>query len=310
MSDQVSEKKMEQRISETLKGVKPGSQEEADLSRQLAKEFGLEAMGEENGKSQVEEFFNDIDSDNQADEAATSELESELETIRSEPKYQYEREDGTVKHFDSREDYLEYKIGADANKWAAKYKELEARLNEQGKEPAQQNNQTDPRTLLFDEDILENEEWKPVVDRVTKAFEKYHALASQESQMREQKLQDALQQLQSQFGESSLRNEYGISKSQELDILEKQPTVVRESLSRLDPASRLAVLKQLGGIGEQKPSSLPRAVTPQQAHVEKSAVGNPDRDPEKALMSKFESLSNNEQLGILGQIFDQVQREN
>ena len=76
-------------------------------------------------------------------------------------------------------------------------------------------------------------------------------------------------------------------------------------MAKLDPTARLAVIRQLKGqeAAVQAPPPIPRAVPPQQAHVESSARGEPDRDPEAIFYEKFTKASEQDQLGLLGQLF-------
>jgi len=63
------------------------------------------------------------------------------------------------------------------------------------------------------------------------------------------------------------------------------------------------VIRQLKGpeAAAQAPPTIPRAVPPQQAHVESSARGEPDRDPMEAFEKKFYASNEKEQQNQLGQ---------
>jgi len=274
----------------------------------LANEMGIDQNVDRPMSDDAKSWLDDALDGGDIEDTAVSEQPTEHTTDKK--QWTYSREDGTEKVFDSHEDYLTYKIGADANKWQKRVAALEERLSQADEKPQQQPQQQDPRKLLFDEDVLESEEWKPVVDRVTKAFEKYHAMLTQDIEVREKKYNDAVQRLESQFGETSVRSEFGISKSKEQDILEKQPVAVREALNELPAAKRLAVLKQLvrDEVGIQ-PAKLPRAVTPQQAHVERSAINEEDIDREKAMEHKLMKMNEKDQLSVFGQLFKPMLQE-
>ena len=236
----------------------------------------------------------------------TTEPEPEQEHEAPEPQYKYTRDDGTVKEFADRESYLEYKIGADANKWANKFKELEAKVN-QGEQPQQTQPTQRPEELLFEESVLKNEEWSPVVQVMTKAFEKFYGLQSQELQAKFDALNNQFGELKMSATESAVRSEFGIDRATEQDILEKQPSVVRDSLAKLDPTARLAVIRQLKGQTEaatQAKPPMPRAVPPQQAHVESSARGEPDYDRANAVESKLWDMSESDRDKAFGKLFE------
>jgi len=304
MSD---EQQIEQRIEETLGGIEPGSAEEKMLSEQLARELGFEDFGKEPVNPAVRELLDSQEKiSNPSAETQVQEPEPEPEK-----RWTYTRDDGTVKEFDDRESYLEYKIGADANKKADEIRQLREMVEslKKGEQPQQQQTNQRPEELLFDKEVLENDEWKPVINVMTKAFEKFYGLQSQELQQKFEALDNQFGELKMSATESAVRSEFGIDRATEQEILEKQPQVVRDSLTKLDPTARLAVIRQLKGKAEapvQGTPPLPRAVPPQQAHVESSARGEPDRDPLEAFEKKFYEASESDQQVMLGQLFKSV----
>lgn len=302
MSD---EAQVEQKIADTLKDIEPGSSEEMRLSEQLAKELGFEIPSDAPIDPAVKELL-DAGKETPAEEAPVEALVEHP----TEQNWEYTHpETGKVHKFDNEADKLRMQIGADANKWKKRFDKLEAKVNEPGEQPTQPDQPVDPKALLFDEDIRGNEEWKPILNVLTTMMEKYHALSTHAQDTRFKGLTDQFDGLKGQVGETAARSEFGISHSDEAKILEKQPLKVQEGLAGLDWDVRLAVIQQFEGSKEavaKTPSPLPRAVSPQQAHVESSARGEPDRDPEAAFEEKFYAASERDQQTMLGQLFKQT----
>ena len=286
--------------------------EQKEMSNALIKELGY---GDELPEAEPD-WLKGIEMEQETPEEQTPETPEtgdEAGEAETGKKWTYTREDGTVKEFDSREDYLEYKIGADANKWAEKYRRLEEKLEALGEKPeaAKADVPPDPKELLFDEAVRKNEDWAPFLDVMTGAFSRFYGLLAQEQQAKTQELMQKYEALESKFGETAVRTEYGISKTEEQEVLEMQPRAVRESLMKLSAPERLAVIKQLAdkGKSEKEKPAIPKAVTPQQAHVERSAMGEPDRDPHDALAEKFDKMDFRSQLALLGQGWKQIQSD-
>ena len=300
MSDN-QEQAMESAISQKLDGVDLSSPEAQMLSAQLAKELGLDLDNGPQPSPEQKAMLGLLE-----DRQPQGPMDSPVEEPVQEAQYKYTRDDGTVKEFADRESYLEYKIGADANKWANKFKELEAKVN-QGEQPKQTQPAQRPEELLFEESVLKNEEWSPVVQVMTKAFERFYALQNQELQGKFDALNNQFGELKMSATESAVRSEFGIDRATEQEILEKQPSVVRDSLAKLDPTARLAVIRQLKGQTEaatQAKPTMPRAVPPQQAHVESSARGEPDYDRANAVESKLWDMSESDRDKAFGKLFE------
>jgi len=266
------------------------------LSHQLARELGFEGNESASVDPEIKALF----------EEPVPVVEEAPAPVEPAEQYTYTTDAGDVKTFPDEASYLRYKIGADGNRWSEKLRDLEAKMEQRAEAPTQNQAQpAKPQDLLFEEAVLNNEEWKPVVDVMTKAFEKFYALQSNELNGKFDALNNQFGELKVSATESAVRSEFGIDRATEQQILDKQPQVVRDGLASLDPAARLAVIRQLKGpeAAAQAPPTIPRAVPPQQAHVESSARGEPDRDRARAMEEALFKLEDKDQLSSLGALF-------
>jgi len=138
-------------------------------------------------------------------------------------QYTYTTDAGDVKTFPDEASYLRYKIGADGNRWSEKLRDLEAKMEQRAEAPTQQGQPAKPQDLLFEEAVLNNEEWKPVVDVMTKAFEKFYALQSNEFNGKFDALNNQFGELKVSATESAVRSEFGMDRATEQQSLNKQP---------------------------------------------------------------------------------------
>jgi hypothetical protein len=245
-------------------------------------------------------------------EESTPEPEPVVETSEPEPeKFVYDF-DGVRREFDSREELLSYESGRKSNEIGelrAKLEAFEKLMESSGQEPPKQLSaeEQDKRLLAHalqgtgvDINEVDAGAYKTILKMIENTLGLYD---STKVEKRFQEIQGTVEKITTQAEEARALNQYGITKDQVKDVLEKHP-----QLKALNRADRVAVIADLTKAGEAKKAApetanpLRQALKPDaSSHVEGSATNNDPVTEEQAIMKKASELSDRDLLKWLGE---------
>ena len=218
------------------------------------------------------------------------------------------------KEFETKEDYLQWKVGNDGRKWGEEKSELLQRIAKlEGRMEAGSNGQQEQmmpnevrgkvKELLFQNASQEElDAGMLTADTVADAFIQNGQLIGNNMAQFLQPIVDRIDKMESGLGEMSARTKHNIDPGVEQKLLQKHPY-----LKNLNHEERMAVLADLGASGAAKASNRSTTSVPRQKaseHVEASVQSTPNLGAMNLddLKRDFDKHSTKDQLNILSGI--------